>query len=210
VDEFKDLASDLEALWNNPEADELTKKRLLRALIREIVVDIVLLIHWKGGVHTPLRLPRRRRGESSGHIPKDIVESVRVLSRIYSDEMIAGVLNRAKLTTARGNYWTRALVTSLRFNHEIKCHDAQRQAAEGWLNLSQAARVVGVSNRTLRIAIERGYIAAERPIACGPWVLNKQALESEDAKRLLDRVRLGRSSPTVPSSVQTVLDLSTT
>ena len=133
-----------------------------------------------------------------------------MLSRIYSDEMIAGVLNRAKLPTARGNYWTRALVTSLRAHHEIKCHDAQRQATEGWLNLSQAARVVGVSNRTLRIAIERGYIAAERPIACGPWVLNKQALESEDAKRLLDRVRLGRPSPTVPSSAQTVLDLSTT
>ena len=80
VDEFQDLAGDLEALWNHPQADERTKKRLLRALIREIVVDIdeqtsevVLLIHWKGGVHTPLRLPRRRRGESSGHIPKDIV-----------------------------------------------------------------------------------------------------------------------------------------
>lgn len=217
VDEFQELAGDLETLWNHPQADERTKKRLLRALIREIVVDIdertsevVLLIHWKGGVHTPLRLPRRRRGESSGHIPKDIVEAVRVLSRIYSDEMIAGVLNRAKLPTARGNYWTRALVTSLRFNHEIKCHDAQRQAAEGWLNLSQAARLVGVSNRTLRLAIEHGYIAAERPIACGPWVLNKQSLENEKASHLLDRVRLGRHSPTVPSSAQTVLDLSTT
>jgi len=182
VDEFKDLARDLEALWNDPQADERTKKRLLRALIREIVVDIdeqtsevVLLIHWKGGVHTPLRLPRRRRGESGGHTPKDIVEAVRVLSRIYSDEMIASVLNRAKLPTARGNYWTRALVTSLRANHGIKCHDAECQAAEGWLNLSKAARLVGVSNRTLRIAIERGYIAAERPIACGPWVLNKHS-----------------------------------
>jgi DNA invertase Pin-like site-specific DNA recombinase len=216
VDEFKDLADDLEALWNDPQADERTKKRLLRALIREIVVDIdeqtsevVLLIHWKGGVHTPLRLPRRRRGESRGHTPKDIVEAVRVLSRIYSDEMIAGVLNRAKLPTARGNYWTRALVTSLRANHGIKCHDAECQAAEGWLNLSKAARLVGISNRTLRIAIERGYIAAERPIACGPWVLNKQALESEAAARLLERVRLGKSS-TVHSSAQTVLDLSIT
>jgi len=217
VDEFKELAGDLEALWNHPQADERTKKRLLRALIREIVVDIdeqtsevVLLLHWKGGLHTPLRLPRRRRGESSGHIPKDIVEAVRVLSRIYSDQMIAGVLNRAKLPTARGNYWTRALITSLRCNHEIACHDAQRQAAEGWMNLSQAARLVGVSNRTLRLAIEHGYIAAERPIACGPWVLNKQSLENEKASRLLDRVRLGRHSPTVPSSAQTVLDLSTT
>jgi len=217
VDEFKNLAGDLEALWNDPQADERTKKRLLRALIREIVVDIdeqtsevVLLIHWKGGVHTPLRLPRRRRGESRGQTPKDIVEAVRVLSRIYSDQMIAGVLNRAKLPTARGNYWTRALITSLRANHGISCHDAQRQAAEGWLNLTQAAGVVGVSNRTLRLAIERGYIAAERPIACGPWVLNKQALDGEAATRLLERVRLGRSSPTVPASAQAVLDLSIT
>ena len=45
------------------------------------------------------------------------------------------------------------------------------------------------------LAIQRGYIAAERPIACGPWVLNKQALESEDAKRLLDRVRLEDPPP---------------
>ena len=217
VEEFEDLAGNLEALWSDPRADERTKKRLLRALIREIVVDIdeqtsevVLLIHWKGGVHTPLRLPRRRRGQNSVQTPKDIVEVVRVLSRIYSDEMIAGVLNRAKLPTARGNYWTRALVTSLRFNHEISCHDARQQAAEGWLNLSQAARLVGVATRTLRLAIERGYIAAERPIDCGPWILNKQALQIEDVARFLERVRLGKSHPTVLPSAQATLDLSTT
>jgi DNA invertase Pin-like site-specific DNA recombinase len=213
--EFQGLAGDLEALWSNPQADERTKKRLLRALIREIVVDIdeqtseiVLLIHWKGGVHTPLRLPRRRRGQSSGHTPKDIVDAVRVLSRIYSDEMIAGVLNRAKLLTARDNYWTRALVAALRSNHDIQCHDARRQAAEGWLNLSKAALLAGVANRTLRIGIERGDVAAERPIASGPWVLNKQALQSEGAVRFLQRVRLGKSTPAVPPPAQGTLDLS--
>jgi hypothetical protein len=217
VDEFKDLAGNLEAVWDDPLSDERTKKRLLRALIREIVVDIdqetsevVLVIHWKGGVHTPLRLPRRKRGESRGHTSKDIVEAVRVLTRIYRDEMIAGVLNRAKLPTVRGNYWTRALVASLRSHHEIACYNAQRQAAEGWLNLSHAARSVGVSNRTLRTAVERGYITAERPIACGPWVINKQALESEASKSFLERVRLGKTHPTGPTQSQTVLDLSTT
>jgi hypothetical protein len=171
---------------------------------------VVLLIHWKGGVHTPMRLPRRRRGQSSGHTPKDVVEAVRVLSRIYSDEMIAGVLNRARLPTARGNYWTRALVTSLRANHEIRCHDARQQDVEGWLNLSQAARMVGVANRTLRLAIERGYIAAERPISCGPWVLNKKTLQSDEAARFVQRVRFGKPHPAVPSSAQATLDLSTT
>ena len=217
VNEFESLANDLEALWNDPGADERTKKRLLRTLIREIVVDIdeqtsevVLLVHWKGGVHTPLRLPRRRRGQSGGHTSKDIVEAVCALARIYSDEMIAGVLNRAKLPTARGNYWTQALVRSLRSRHDIRCHDAERQAAEGWLNLSQAARAMGVTSRTLRIAIDRGYLAAERPIACGPWIVNRHSLEGEAVTRFLQHARLVKEHPTVPSPMQASLDLSAT
>jgi len=215
VEEFQNLASDLEALWTDPQADERTKKRLLRTLIREIVVDIdentsevVLLFHWRSGVHTPLRLPRRRRGQGSSHTPQRIVDAGRGLSRIYSDDMIAGVLNRAKLSTARGNYWTRALVTSLRCNHAIQCYDPQRQNDEGWLNLSQAARLVGVANRTLRVAIEQGDIAAERPIASGPWVVNRQSLQTDTAVRFPERVRLGRSTPMVRSSAQTTLELS--
>jgi len=35
--------------------------------------------------------------------------------------------------------------------HEINCHDAQRQATEGWMKLSQAARLVGVSNRAEKV-----------------------------------------------------------
>src|SRR4051794_18124142 len=121
---------------------------------------------------------------------QDIVDAVRVLSRIYSDDTIAGVLNRAKLSTARGNYWTRALVTSLRCNHAIQCYDPQRQNDEVCLNLSQAARLVGVTNRTLRVAIEHGHVADERPIASGPWVLNKQSLQTDAAVHFLERVRL--------------------
>jgi hypothetical protein len=41
-------------------------------LIRDIIVDVdaqageaILVIHWKGGIHTELRLPRRRRGQNS-------------------------------------------------------------------------------------------------------------------------------------------------
>src|SRR5215469_338744 len=206
IEEFENLARDLETLWNDPQTDQRSKKRLLRALILEVVVDIddttneiVVLIHWKGGVHTPLRLKRRRPGQRSTQTPEDVVEAVRSLSRVLGDEKIAGFLNRAKMRTAHGNFWTRALVTSLRFNHGIECHDPKRQAAEGWMNLSQAARLVGVTNRTLRLAIERGDVSAERPIPSGPWILNKQALQSKAKIRCLERV-LGKSHPTVPIS----------
>jgi hypothetical protein len=217
LDEFQTLANDLESVWNDKHTDGRTKKRLLRALVREIVVDVdeqnsevILLIHWKGGVHTPLRLPRRRRGHSNGHTPKDIIEAVRSLVRICSDQIIAGVLNRAKLLTGQRNFWSRALVTSLRHRNGIECHDAQRQTEQGWINLSKAAQLLGTTRNTLRDAIERGKISAERPISCGPWILNRQSLQSEGAQRFIERVRSTQAHPTTAHSKQCSLDLSTT
>jgi hypothetical protein len=217
LEEFQTLATDLESLWSDKHADERTKKRLLRSLIREIVVDVdeqssevVLLIHWKGGIHTPLRLPRRRRGQNNSQTPKDIIEAVRGLARICSDQMIAGVLNRAKLLTGQGNFWSRGLVTSLRHRNGIDCHDAQRQTEQGWINLSKAAQLLGTTRNTLRDAIERGEIAAERPIACGPWILNKQCLQSEGAQKFMERMHATRAHPTTANSKQCSLDLSTT
>lgn len=215
--EFETLAADLEAVWNDPQADARTKKRILRALIREIVVDVdqdtnevVLLIHWKGGVHTTLRLPRRRRGQNSTQTSKEIVDAVGVLARICSDQQIAGFLNRSGMLTGRGNYWSRALVTSLRCRHDIACHDAARQRAEGWMNLTDAAIALGTTNRTVRLAIERGDIHALRPIAHGPWVINAADLRTEKAARFIDALRLGKQGATIPSPAQTALDLSTT
>ena len=87
-EEFAALAGDLEAVWNHPNTDARLKKRIVRTLIEEVVVDvdgqadeIVAVVHWKGGVHTELRIPRRRRGYSRAHTPKEIVEVVRVLVR---------------------------------------------------------------------------------------------------------------------------------
>ena len=71
---FATLAQDLQAVWNAPTTDARLKKRIVRTLIHEVIADIdaeaaggsgeiVLVIHWVGGVHTDLRLPRRRRGQ---------------------------------------------------------------------------------------------------------------------------------------------------
>src|SRR4029077_7092429 len=39
-EEFENLAADLEAVWNDPDTDVRLKKRMVRALIHEIVVDV--------------------------------------------------------------------------------------------------------------------------------------------------------------------------
>jgi hypothetical protein len=216
-EEFEALASELESVWNSPEADMRLKKRIVRTLIQEIVVDVdaeagelILIIHWKGGVHTELRIPRRRRGQNGSQTSKDTVDAVKVLARICSDDWIASALNRSNLRTGRGNYWTKERVVSLRTYYEIPCYEAKRCEAEGWMNLTTAAKHVGISDRTLRLAIDRGEIEAEHPVSRGPWVLNRRALETEVATQLVKRIRQGQRKPTISSSQQENFDFSNT
>jgi hypothetical protein len=71
--------------WSHPETEARLKKRTVRTLVEDVVVDvdgqageIIAVVHWKGGVHTEIRIPRRRRGYNRAHTPKEIVDAVRV------------------------------------------------------------------------------------------------------------------------------------
>src|SRR5258707_1264847 len=117
------LASNLKTVWDAPTTDARLKKRIVRTLVHEVVADIdeaaskiVLIVHWVGGAHSELRLPKRRRGERNS-TSADIIQAVRQLVLIASDDLIAGLLNRNGLKTGNGNRWTRERVTSLRSYH---------------------------------------------------------------------------------------------
>ena len=216
-EEFEELATKLETVWNCADTDVRLKKRIVRTLIHEVVVDVdadagelILVLHWKGGVHTELRLPRRRRGQNSKQTSKEIVDAVRTLARICSDEVIAGALNRNGLLTGRGNRWTKEAVSSLRSHHKIPCYGSDKREAEGWMNLTEAADSLHVNARTLRLAVERGEIEAEHPLADGPWVFNRSELQKEAAINFVERVRGGKQDPAIPNSLQRKLGFSTT
>jgi DNA invertase Pin-like site-specific DNA recombinase len=66
------LAHDLPAAWNAPATDARTRQRLTRILIQEVLIDLddasneaVITVHWTGGRHTELRVPRVRCGGHS-------------------------------------------------------------------------------------------------------------------------------------------------
>jgi DNA invertase Pin-like site-specific DNA recombinase len=216
-EEFADLAADLEAVWNAPQADVRLKKRIVRALIHEVVADvdagageIILTIHWKGGVHTELRLPRRRRGQASHHTAKEIVDAVARLAHICSDDVIAGVLNRNGLRTGHGNRWTRERVAALRSWNKIPRHCPEKSKTEGWVNLTEAARLLGISPRTLRLAVEHGDLEGQHPLHDGPWIFKRCELEGEAAMKLAERVRRRSGSPAKPMGGQENLEFSST
>ncbi len=215
--DFQNLAEDLEAVWTDTQTDARLKKRILRTLIRDVIVDVdehgpavVVVIHWKGGVHTELRLPRRRRGQNATHTSREAVDAVRVLARLCTDRSIASFLNRNGLRTGRGNRWTQERVTALRSHHGIERYVPEQRADQPWLNLTEAARALGVSARTLRIAAEHGEIVAEHPLPDGPWVFTRTALNTAAASGFLKRVALHRAGMAVPCTEQASLDLSST
>src|SRR6185369_10071661 len=74
--DFTGLVDDLSAAWKAPRTTMRTRQRLVRTLITEIIVDIddaageiVLVIHWKGGQHSELRVRKPRTGEHGCSTP---------------------------------------------------------------------------------------------------------------------------------------------
>jgi hypothetical protein len=72
---FAARATQLEAVWHDPGTDVRRKKRIVRTLLQEVLVEvestggtITLVRRWAGGVHTELRVPRRRRGQHGSSV----------------------------------------------------------------------------------------------------------------------------------------------
>lgn len=180
--EFAGLAEQLNQVWNDPLRDASLKKRIVRTLIQEVVVadvessagEIVLVIHWKGGLYTEVRVPRRRRGYNNGHTDKALVGAVSLLANICNDDLIAGVLNRNGHKTGRGNRWTKERITALRSHRQIPCYSPENKEAKGWMNLTEAAAFLHVSPRTVRLAIDAGELHAEHPLSDGPWLVSRR------------------------------------
>jgi hypothetical protein len=217
MEELYQLSQQLETIWTDPATSVRLKKRIVRTLIEEVLVDVdslaselVLTLHWKGGAHTELRLPRRRRGQCSTQTSRELIEAVEVLARICSDDLIAGILNRNGHLTGRGNRWTRERVTALRSHHRIPCNKPDEQQPQPWMNLTDAAALLDVSPRTLRLAIDRGDISADHPFADGPWVISRDVMQGESAQALKRRVSRGTRRPAVPDSLQDQTLFSTT
>jgi DNA invertase Pin-like site-specific DNA recombinase len=214
VAELTGLAEDLAAVWNDPRSDVRLKKRIIRTLIHEIMVDVdrqvgeaTLTIHWQGGVHTELRVPMRRTGKNSRHTRSETVDAVRQLTLVCNDQTIAAYLNRNHLLTGAGNRWTKERVTSLRSHHDIPCYSPERRG-EGWMTLTEAAALIGTSTATLRLAVERGEVNALHPLADGPWIFRRDDLEQPAVHRLVERARQRCGTPTKPDCKQRNIDFS--
>jgi DNA invertase Pin-like site-specific DNA recombinase len=194
------LGEDLNEVWNHPAASATLKKRILRTVLKEVVVDekrnparVILRLHWSGGVHTELAFSRNPTGKHRRCTDRQVVDLVRDLAKVCDDVAITAILNRLGYRTGAGNTWTEPRVRALRQYQEIPTLD--RSADHPWMTLEQAARHFGVSAGFVRRLVIRGTLPGRQVVRYAPWVIERRDLELPAVQAAVQAVRDGHRGP---------------
>jgi hypothetical protein len=197
-----EMGNDLPNLWDDARTSLELKKQILRTVIQEIVINPVeepaeyhLQVHWAGGVHTELRVPRNKSGMNRFSADDKLIELVAELAKVCDDENIATVLNRLGYCTGQGNAWRVSRVNGFRHTHGIAAFTKR----DGWLTLQETVQVLQLSERTVRKLIDRGILAAKQVVRFAPWVIEVKALEHPAVQAAVRAIKAGNH---VPSAVQ--------
>ncbi|EKV26571.1 hypothetical protein C882_2283 [Caenispirillum salinarum AK4] len=177
------LGRDLDAAWNHPGATTETRKRIVRTAIHEIMVKVEderinLVIHWAGGDHTRLVVPKNRPGHHRWIGDPETGDLIHRLARQQSDAAIAATLNRIGKRTGRGNTWTEVRVRSYRNAHGIAVFKPGELAERGELTLEEAADRLKVSKMTVLRLISAGTIHGYQACKGGPWAIPAHQLST--------------------------------
>ena len=178
------IAEDLEAAWKHPRVTMRCRQQLVRALVNEIIVDIdkeaqeiVLIIHWKGGRHSELRLRKPRTGEHSCSTSDDALAVIRSMASRWSDQDIATTLNRMALPTGQGKTWTAHRVGSIRRVRDIHAYKSAEKDGV-WLTMREAAQRCGVTSHRIRKLIKAGILPAKQVVPGAPFQIRAADLDA--------------------------------
>lgn len=187
------LGADVEVAWSHPNATMTTRKRIVRAVLNEIVVRVEggfvdMVLHWRGGDHTALNVKKNATGKHHWALEEDTEMLVRELARMMPDRAIAAILNRAGKFTGRNNGWTEGRVRSLRGRMGVSVYREGERAERGELTLDEAATFLHVSTMTVLRMIKSGVLPARQLCKGAPWVikaadLDKDAVRAEASGR---------------------------
>jgi DNA invertase Pin-like site-specific DNA recombinase len=199
--QLRELGQELPRVWNDPETSVELKKQILRTVIEEILVQSApgspehrLQIHWVGGVHTELVVPRNRSGRNSRQADEKVAELVGELVKVCEDRMIAITLNRLGYRTGQGNPWNQSRVGAFRHTHGLPKFEKRVD----WVTLEEAARVLSVSSKIVHTLLRKGILAGRQVVAFAPWVIERKNLELPSVRAAVAAAKRGRR---VPSTV---------
>jgi DNA invertase Pin-like site-specific DNA recombinase len=194
------LAEDLPALWHAATTTDVDRKRMLRLIITEVVLEVdarerraAFTIVWSGGVTTQHEVHCPPLGWH-GRTEAEVIARLRELAQTLPDHRIAEQFNAEGRLTRTGKAWTYARVHSMRKQHAIETacplHTREaRQRADGLVPVKAVAQRLAVSPSLVHVWVQHGVLAHDQHrLASRVWV----RLDEDDL------VRLNGSSPLAP------------
>lgn len=182
------LGADLERVWEHPSASNETRKRILRAVLKEIIVRVTdsqlqLMVHWQGGDHTELAVVKNRVGQHRWTTDTHVEQLIKDLARQMADAGIASLLNRLGLQTAKGHTWTESRVRSFRGDHRIVVYRDGERDERGEMTLEQAAQSLRISKMSVLRMISAGDLPAHQACKGAVWVIRQDDLSRTEVRR---------------------------
>ncbi len=182
------LARDLPSAWNALGTDARTKQRITHILIHEVVLDLddatneaVVIVHWNGGRHTELRVPRVRTGRYPADRHQSPVEVIRKLGGQWPDRDVAITMNRMRCKPADGKAWTTVGVRELRERLDIPPFDPTSERV-ATISVDETAHRLGICVGSVHKLIREGLLPATQLLPSAPWQVPLAALESNAVK----------------------------
>jgi hypothetical protein len=176
------LGQNLPALWHAATTTPADRKRIIRLVIREVILDrtrapeqVWLQINWQTGATTQHWVPRHitRYGERAD--VEQLRQRLQALKAAgMQDQAIAVRLSTEGFGTGTGGPFTRGIVWSLRRRWGIEAvrpartAGVQRQWPDGSYTLAGVADLIGVHIRTVHTWIARGMLVPMQTYKGGP------------------------------------------
>ena len=180
-------------IWRSDRCPATLKKMIFRTAIEEIIVreekqnkTLQFTIHWSGGTHTQLEMERPRPATEMT-TPMEALEIIRRMSVRHGDDQIASVLNRLGHSTGKGKRWNQNRVATARRNYSIPGQKRALPDPER-VSLNEAARVCGVSHRTIERLVEAGLLKCEQAAPRAPWEIRRADLSAEPVRSIIARL----------------------
>jgi hypothetical protein len=188
------LARDLSLAWNAPSTDTGTKQRLIHILVQEVVCELdeatneaVLLVHWTGGRHSEVRVPRVKTGRYPGDMAPTAVDALRTLAGHWPDRELAVSLNRMRCKTNDGETWTTVRVREMRERLGLLEYDPANDRTE-MISLMKAAERLGICVGSAKSLAMKGILPATQLMPGAPWLVPTGTLASETVRIGVQRV----------------------
>lgn len=202
------MSADLAEAWHHPNATNVTRKRIIRVVVREIVVrvedeQIKMMVRWQGGDHTPLAVKKNKAGHHRWSSAPDLDPLIQALARQLPDKDIASLLNRMGKITGRQNGWTQSRVCSFRNQRGIDVYNVGERIARSEHTLKEAAEILDVQPMTVLRMIRAGHLPAEQYCKGAPWVIRRTDIDHPDIQHY---AKSGMRRPLSKSDAQRLLD----